>query len=43
MARVTPAMGASPNIPTMKVSAMARVLVMRFCRIIGAARAATRR
>ena len=40
-ARVTAAMGASPSIPTIKVSAMPRALVIRFCMTMGAASTAT--
>ena len=43
LARVTAAIGTSPSMPTMKVSAMARVLVIRFCRMMGTARPPTRR
>ena len=35
LARVTAAMGASPSMPTIKVSAMPRALVMRFCSTMG--------
>ena len=41
LARVTAAMGASPRMPTIKVSAMPSILVIRFWRTMGAARAAT--
>ena len=41
LASVTAAMGSSPSIPTIKVSAMARVLVMRFCSTMGAASTST--
>ena len=37
LARVTAAMGASPSMPTIKVSAMPRVLVIRFCSTMGMA------
>ena len=40
-ARATAAIGSSPSRPTMKVSAIARVLVIRFCSTIGRASAAT--
>ena len=40
-ASVTAAMGASPSIPTIKVSAMPSILVMRFCSTMGVARATT--
>ena len=35
LASVTAAMGASPSMPTIKVSAMPSVLVIRFCSTIG--------
>ena len=41
MASVTAAMGASPNIPTINVSAILSVLVIKFCSTMGAANAAT--
>ena len=41
LARVTAAMGASPSIPTMKVSSRPRELVIRFCRMMGMARVTT--
>ena len=41
LARVTAAMGASPIRPTIKVSAMLSVLVIRFCMTMGAAKMAT--
>ena len=41
LARVTAAMGTSPSIPTIKVSAMPKALVIRFCMTIGRARNAT--
>ena len=41
MARATAAMGVSPSIPTIKVSAMPRALVIKFCSTMGVARATT--
>ena len=41
LARVTAAIGASPNIPTIKVSAIPKVLVMRFCSTMGVASVTT--
>ena len=41
LARVTAAIGTSPSMPTIKVSAMLRQLVIRFCRTMGVARTTT--
>ena len=43
LASVTAAMGSSPSIPTIKVSAMPSMLVIRFCITMGAAKTAISR